>query len=93
MGSRAALNGILSVLQTGAHWKDFPDAYPPYQNCHRCFQRWVDDGTFQTIVIQPALQVFDNHGSHQTKVFIDGTFVSEKKGVLALVSRSAALEG
>ena len=46
--SRAALNGILWVLQTGARWKDLPDRYPPYQTCHRRFQRWVAEGTFQT---------------------------------------------
>ncbi len=86
--SRAALNGILWVLQTGARWKDLPDRYPPYQTCHRRFQRWVAEGTFQTIVTQLALQLFDDHGIDQTEAFIDGTFVPAKKGALALVSRS-----
>ncbi|RRD66711.1 transposase, partial [Desulfovibrio sp. OH1186_COT-070] len=36
---RAILNGILWILRTGAPWKDLPERYPPYQTCHRWFQR------------------------------------------------------
>ncbi len=35
--SREVLGGILWVLRTGAPWKDLPERYPPYQNCHRRF--------------------------------------------------------
>lgn len=38
------LNGILWVLRTGAPWKDLPSRYPPYQTCHRRFQRWIELG-------------------------------------------------
>src|SRR5258707_4587619 len=37
--ARAVLNGILWVLRTGTPWADLPDRYPPYQTCHRRFQR------------------------------------------------------
>lgn len=37
--SRDVLNGILWVLRTGAPWHDLPERYPPYQTCHRRFQR------------------------------------------------------
>ena len=36
---RDVLNGILWILRTGAPWKDLPERYPPYQTCHRRFQR------------------------------------------------------
>ena len=44
------LNGILWILRTGAQWADLPDQYPPYQTCHRRFQRWVQDGTYERIL-------------------------------------------
>jgi transposase len=48
--SRQVLNGILWNLRTGAQWADLPGRYPPYQTCHRRFQRWVHDGTFERIL-------------------------------------------
>lgn len=39
---RDVLNGILWILRTGAQWKHLPNHYPPYQTCHRWFQRWVN---------------------------------------------------
>ncbi len=36
---REVLGGILWVLRTGAPWNDLPERYPPYQTCHRRFQR------------------------------------------------------
>ncbi len=39
--SREVLDGILWILRTGAQWHTLPAEYPPYQTCHRRFQRWV----------------------------------------------------
>ena len=35
----AVLNGVLWVLGTGAQWRELPEKYPPFQTCHRRFQR------------------------------------------------------
>jgi transposase len=43
---RDVINGILWILRTGAPWKDLPERYPPYQTCHRRFQRWIEDQGF-----------------------------------------------
>ncbi len=40
---RDVLNGILWILRTGAPWKDLPERYPPYQACHRRFQKWIEE--------------------------------------------------
>src|SRR5258708_13918015 len=48
--SREVLNGILWILRTGAQWADLPERYPPYQTCHRRFQRWVRDGTLERVL-------------------------------------------
>src|SRR6266850_132898 len=45
--TRAVLNGILWVLGTGAQWRELPKKYPPYQTCHRRFQRWVREGKLE----------------------------------------------
>src|SRR5215467_10563392 len=42
--TRAVLNGVLWILRTGAQWRELPQKYPPYQTCHRRFQRWVRSG-------------------------------------------------
>jgi transposase len=47
---RDVLNGILWILRTGAPWHDLPERYPPYQTCHRRFQKWVEEGTLSRIL-------------------------------------------
>jgi transposase len=47
-GNRAALNGILWILRTGARWAERPDRYPSYQTCHRRFQQWVRVGVLRS---------------------------------------------
>jgi transposase len=48
--SRDVLNGILWILRTGAPWRDLPERYPPYQTCHRRFQRWNEEGLLDEIL-------------------------------------------
>ncbi len=42
--TRAVLNGVFWVLGSGAHWRELPERYPPYQTCHRRFQQWIRSG-------------------------------------------------
>src|SRR5215469_18828489 len=51
---RAIMNGILWILRTGAPWKDLPERYPPYQTCHRWFQRWRKEGVFDAVLLALA---------------------------------------
>ena len=37
--TRAVLHGVLWILGSGAQWSEMPAKYPPYQTCHRRFQR------------------------------------------------------
>ena len=48
--TRAVLNGVLWVLRTGAPWHDLPSRYPPYQTCHRRFQRWQRTGVLERVL-------------------------------------------
>jgi transposase len=78
--SREVLNGILWILRTGAQWADLPERYPPYQTCHRRFQRWVRDGTLERVLEALARDLKERGGLDLAECFIDGTFVVAKKG-------------
>lgn len=78
--SRETLNGILWILRTGAPWHDLPGRYPPYQTCHRRFQRWVSAGTWARVLQALAEDLYERGGLDLGECFIDGTWVAAKKG-------------
>jgi transposase len=78
--SREVLNGILWVLRTGAPWRDLPGRYPPYQTCHRSFQRWVEEGVLASVLEALAEDLEKRGNLDLSECFIDGTFVVAKKG-------------
>ena len=78
--SREVLNGIIWILRTGAGWEDMPERYPPYQTCHRRFQRWVRDGTLRKILEALAEDLRKRGELDLSECFIDGMFVVAKKG-------------
>ena len=81
---REVLNGVLWILKTGAQWSELPYRYPPYQTCHRRFQKWVNDGLFERILQTLAGDLHERGGLNVKESFIDGSFASAKKGVLEL---------
>ena len=86
---RPILEGVLWILRTGARWKDLPPHFPPYQTCHRRFQAWVKEGRLEQVVRALAQDLVDRGGIDLSEAYIDGTFVSAKRGALALVQQSA----
>jgi transposase len=46
---RRVLDGILYVLRTGCHWKAVPPEFGSGSTCHRRFQQWVEDGTWDRL--------------------------------------------
>jgi transposase len=48
--TRAVLNGVLWIMRTGEGWSRLPVRYPPYQTCHRRYQRWQKDGVLRQLV-------------------------------------------
>jgi transposase len=69
--AREVLNGILWILRTGASWKDLLERYPPYQTCHRRFQRWVRKGVMDEILRALAKDLKERGGLDLG--YIDGT--------------------
>jgi len=78
--AREVLNGVLWILRSGARWGDLPDRFPPYQTCHRRFQQWVKDGRLRKVLETLAEDLETRGKLDLSECFIDGTFVSAKKG-------------
>lgn len=78
--ARPVLNGVLWILRTGAQWSELPGRYPPYQTCHRRFQKWREEGVIERMLEALARDLQERGGMDLTQSFIDGTFVPSKKG-------------
>jgi len=88
--AREVLNGVLWILRSGARWSDLPERFPPYQTCHRRFQRWVKDGTLKKVLETLAEDLLERGKLDLSETFIDGTFASAKKGASKLARPSGA---
>lgn len=88
--TRAVFDGVLWILRTGARWQDMPERFPPYQTCHRRFQRWVREGTLQAVLEALAEDLRSRGKLDLSECFIDATFAAAKKGALVLGRPSAA---
>ena len=77
---RDVLNGILWILRTGAPWKDLPKRYPPYQTCHRRFQKWIEEGVLGSVLEAPGEDLEERGEIDLSECYIDATFVVAKKG-------------
>ena len=80
INNRDILNGILWVLRTGAAWQDMPDRYPSPATCHRRFQEWQREAVLERILTTLADDLKERGKLDLSECFIDGTFVSAKKG-------------
>src|ERR1700712_3209413 len=50
--TRAVLNGVLWVRDSGGSWSTLPRKYPSYQTCHRRFKAWHDSGVLARVMQQ-----------------------------------------
>jgi len=88
--AREVLEGVLWVLRTGAQWNEMPKKFPPYQTCHRRFQKWVELGLMEKILRALAEDLRDRGKLDLTEAYIDGTHAGAKKGGLSLGRLDAA---
>src|SRR6266508_5787310 len=59
---RTVLDGILYVLRTGCQWKAVPSEFGSGSTCHRRFQHWVQDGTWQRLWADQLRRYDAEHG-------------------------------
>lgn len=79
---RAAFNGILWILRTGAPWQDLPARYGAYQTVHRRFQAWRKAGVIEAVLSGLARDLHERGGFDLSECFLDGSFAAAKKGAL-----------
>jgi transposase len=60
---RRVLDGSLYVLRTGCQWKAVPKEFGAGSTCHRRFQEWVEDGTWQRLWADQLARDDAEHGS------------------------------
>ena len=79
--NRLVIEGILWILRTGARWKDLPEKYPSPSTCWRRLKLWEEQGVWEKIW-RTFIRRLDKRGQIDwSECFMDGTFVSAKKGV------------
>jgi transposase len=89
--TRAVLEGVLWILRTGAQWAELPKGkFPPYQTCHRRFQRWVQEGVLDALLGKLAEDLLTRGQLDLAETFIDASFSGAKKGAVQLVQHAAA---
>jgi transposase len=88
--TRRVLEGVLWILRTGAQWSEMPNKFPPYQTCHRRFQRWVGEGVLGELLCTLAKDLVARGDLDLAETFIDATFSGAKKGAVRLVQHAAA---
>jgi transposase len=76
---REVMSGIVYILFSGAPWHLLPREYPPYQTCHRYFQRWTKAGVFKKVLARLSAYHNGRRKKPQT-AFVDGSFTVAKKG-------------
>jgi transposase len=77
---REVLDAVLWIMRTGAPWADLPRRYPPYQTCHRRFQRWAEGGVMPKVLAKLREDLAQRGGVENIEAFIDGSYVPAKKG-------------
>src|SRR5260370_42696793 len=72
---RQVVEGVLWILCTGAQWAELPkDKFPPYQTCHRRFQRWVREGTLVQVLRALAEDLLAREQLDLSDAFIGASF-------------------
>ncbi len=72
---RRMMDGILWILNTGAPWRDLPDAFGPRSTVWDHFDRWNHDGTLLAILDR----LRGNAAIDEALWCIDGTIVRAAK--------------
>jgi putative transposase len=81
---REVINGILYLLRTGCGWRHLPHDLPNPKTCWFYFNRFSNDGTWQTIAeaFHPAARVRAGRDPSPSEAIVDAQSVkTTKKGV------------
>src|SRR4051812_12209686 len=82
LNDRTIFEGVVWVLHTGARWEDIPARLGSRATCHRRFQQWCRDGSFQRAWGALMRTLDRRHRIDWSEAYIDGSFIRAKKGAL-----------
>ena len=78
--TRAVLEAVLWILNTGAQWHMLPQCYPNYKTVHRQFQNWCRNEVLRDTLVSLANTLREQGGIDESECFIDAMFASAKGG-------------
>jgi transposase len=77
---REILEAIFWILRTGAPWSALPECFPPKSTVPCRFLMLVRSGFFQRLSEEIAQELYDKGVLDLSECYLDGTFVSGKRG-------------
>ena len=80
ISTRAVLEAVLWILNTGAQWHMLPQSYPNYKTVHRRFQHWCRHEILRNILTDLANTLREQGDIDESECFIDAMFASAKGG-------------
>jgi transposase len=78
--TRAVLEAVLWILNTGAQWHWLPQCYPNYKTVHRRFQQWCRNEVLRHVLTDLANGLREQGALDESECFIDASFASAKGG-------------
>lgn len=78
--TRAVLEAVLWILNTGAQWHMLPPCYPNYKTVHRRFQQWCRSDVLRNILTDLANALREQGNIDEWESFIDAMFCAAKSG-------------
>lgn len=78
--TRAILEAVLWILNTGAQWHLLSQCYPNYKTIHCRFQQWCGREMLRETLTQLANTLREEGSIDQRESFIDSTFAMAKGG-------------
>jgi transposase len=92
LSNRRCFEGILWILWTGAQWKALPKEFGSSSAVQRRLGQWAQAGVLLNLWRAFLSQLNERQQIRWNECFVDGTFVSAKKGALKSAKPSAARE-
>lgn len=80
---RDIYEAIMWILNSGARWCDMPEHFPAKSTCHRRFQEWSRDGSWNKLQKALVRKLSKKKILDLEESFIDGSLIRAKKGALA----------
>ena len=90
LSDRQCFEGILWILWTGAPWSELPDRYGSQSAVHRRLSEWAEGEVLLNLGRAFLDQLNDARRIRWNECFVDGMFVTAKKGATVWARPNAA---